>query len=201
MVPVVVTDADMLFGLSTRTVFLHLSMAGHIHVHWSQRILDEMSRALVKRGRQATPQAALAHEAVMNRAVPTAMLAQARVDLHEPAMRAFVHDPNDAHVAACAYELLTGDYYAADTTVLLTTRNLGDFKLAELAALKIQVCHPDAFLMSLPLEWVAAAIAAWRASRKSPAAPAEFLARLAKDGNAGTAAALRAGESAARLKR
>ena len=49
---VVVTDADMLFGGTTRALFIHLDYAGAIRVHWTQRILTELSVALVRQGRK-----------------------------------------------------------------------------------------------------------------------------------------------------
>ena len=56
----------------------------------------------------------------MNASLETAMVDQEAVDRHVPVMTAFVKDPDDAHVAACACELLAGDHYGDATTIRLT---------------------------------------------------------------------------------
>lgn len=189
----VVTDADMLFGSTTRALFIHLDYADVIRVHWSQRILTEMSEALLKTGRKSSMASALEHERLMNASVETAMVDPALVDRHEAAMRAYVHDGDDAHVVACAYELVTGGYYPAAGTVILSTRNLADYRVEALESLGIAVLHPDVLLANLPLAAVAAALRAWRGTLDSRPDAVRVLARLEKDGNPRIAAALRAG--------
>ena len=63
--PVVVADADVLFGATTRGLLIQLDYAGLLHLHWSPLILDEMSRALVKSGRKLDFASAKAHEALI----------------------------------------------------------------------------------------------------------------------------------------
>jgi hypothetical protein len=45
-VPVVVADANILFSRTLRDYFLYAADEGAIEIHWSQAILDEMSRNL-----------------------------------------------------------------------------------------------------------------------------------------------------------
>lgn len=188
----VVADADMLFGRTTRALFIYLRYADALKLHWSQRILTEMSAALVRTGRKLTLSAAEDNERQMNQSVDDALLAQAKVDQHEAAMLAFVTDPGDAHVVACAYELVSGGYYPADTAIVLSTRNLDDYKIEELLKEGITVMHPDAFLMSLPLESVAEALRAFRGDLSRAPAPTELLGALERDGNPQITEALRA---------
>ena len=52
MPQVVVTDADVLFGGTTRALLIYLDYASVLRVHWSQKILTEMSLALVDQRRK-----------------------------------------------------------------------------------------------------------------------------------------------------
>ncbi len=199
MARVVVTDADVLFGGTTRALFIFLAYTGTLRVHWSQRILTEMSVALVRHGRKADRHAAVAHERLMNASLETALVNQAQVDLHEAVMRAYVNDPGDAHVAACAYELRTGGYYPDATEVTVVTRNSGDYRADALATLGISVQQPDACLSELPLVEVAKAFTAWRETLPSTHGVERLLARLARDGNPAIADKLQAGMASGRL--
>jgi hypothetical protein len=193
---VVISDADMLFGGTTRALFIYLDYAKNLHMHWSQRILTEMSVALVKTNRKPDMAAALANEALMNASLPAALMSQPLVDAHLAIIVPLVNDPNDAHVAACAHELLTGAYYPGTGQVGLVTRNLSDYKIPQLAAAGIIVRSPDAFLMTLPVADVAAAFRNMRLDIKSNTpAVAKLLGRLLADGNPQIVAAPRAGEA------
>jgi hypothetical protein len=98
-------------------------------VHWSERILDEMTRNLVAQQRMDAAKAeALAQ--TMAHAFPDAMVEG--WEAHEPAMR---NHAKDRHVAAAAV--------AAGATVIVTS-NLKDFrKLPD----GISAMIPDAFLL------------------------------------------------------
>lgn len=200
MVQPVVTDADMLFGATTRALFIYLDYADVVRLHWSQRILTEMSDALVRTGRKPDLATARVHEERMNLAVGSALVDQARVDRHEPAMAAYVKDPGDAHVAACAYELVTGGYYPSGQAVVLSTRNLGDYKIEELIPLGISVSHPDDFLLTLPVVSIAGAFRAARIDMASKPDAERLLERLVKDGNPRVAAALTNGAAASQFE-
>lgn len=48
-ISVVLADANILFSRTLRDYFLYAADAGAIEIHWSQQILDEMSRNVRKR--------------------------------------------------------------------------------------------------------------------------------------------------------
>ena len=97
--PAVVADADVLFGATTRGLLIQLDYAGLLHLHWSPLILDELSRALVKSKQKAALAAAKAHEALMDRSLPKAMVDVAMVQAQYAAVSNAVRSTKDAHVA------------------------------------------------------------------------------------------------------
>jgi hypothetical protein len=189
----VVADADVLFGATTRGLLIHLDYRGLIRLHWSPLILDELSRALVDTGRKPNQAAARRHEQLMRAALPHAdvpvTLVQKQFQAVAPAMRS----TKDMHVAACAHATIVGDYYSKAEVVSLVTHNIRDFGIRKLAAMGIEVNRPDAFLLGLfhrDVHGVAAAFAALRATLRSAPAPDRLLERLSADGQIKTAAAL-----------
>lgn len=192
---VVVPDADTLFGGTTRALLIFLDYQKVLRVHWSPRILGEMSAALVRTGRKDEA-GARANEELMNESLPAALVEQALVDARVAAVAANVADENDAHVAACALELRAGDYYPDTPIVHLVSRNLADYRIGPLAAQGVLVQHPDEFLLALPLPAVAAAFREWRLSVEGPPDHARLLERLARDGQQQTAQALAGGAQA-----
>lgn len=196
--PVVVADADVLFGATTRALLIFLDYDGVLKLHWSAEILREMSAALLRRGRQKSPAAARANERRMNASLPGALLDPARLAGRLPTAAPFVADPDDAHVLACALELLEGGYYQGLTTVVLTTRNLGDFHVSPLQDRGVQVMHPDALLAALPVADLARSFRSLRLDLARETDAQALLERLAKDGQVLTAAALcKAGQAGA----
>lgn len=108
-ISVVVADANILYSRTLRDYFLYAADQGAIEVHWSQQILDEMSRNLrLKLGLSETDSARLEH--LMNDYIEYAL-----VDV-EPEDLAAVDDvsmnADDRHVLAAAL--------AADADILLT---------------------------------------------------------------------------------
>ena len=192
MIPVV-TDADTLFGATTRGLLIHLDYEGLIRLHWSPLILDELSRALVDTGRKPDATSARRHEHLMRASLPHAEIAtqqvQARFAHVAPAMRS----AKDIHVAACAAAILADGYYPDTQVVSLVTKNTRDFGIRKLAAFGIEVQRPDAFLLDQFRQQpaaVARAFAALRSTLRSAPAPDSLLERLAADGQTLTAAAL-----------
>ena len=108
-ISVVVADANILYSRTLRDSFLYAADQGAIEVHWSQQILDEMSRNLrLKLGLSETDSARLEH--LMNDYIEYAL-----VDV-EPEDLAAVDDvsmnADDRHVLAAAL--------SADADILLT---------------------------------------------------------------------------------
>lgn len=145
----VVADADTLFSATTRGLLIYLNYRDLIKLHWSQLILDEVSRALVDTGRKNTLADAKAHELRMCNALPNAMVATAQVRAQFQAVEVAVNSPKDIHVAACAYCLIASDAYSGTEAAVLLTRNTKDFKKGALAKWGIALSKPDVFLYRL----------------------------------------------------
>ncbi|CAM4062551.1 PIN domain-containing protein [Roseateles saccharophilus] len=192
MIPVV-TDADTLFGATTRGLLIHLDYLGLIRLHWSPLILDELSRALVDTGRKPDAESARRHEQLMRAALPQAEIPTQQVQAQFASVAPAMRSTKDTHVAACARAILACDYYPNTQVVSLVTKNIRDFGVRKLAALGIEVLRPDAFLLDRfqqDPEAVASAFAALRSTLRSGPAPERLLERLAADGQALTAAAM-----------
>jgi hypothetical protein len=142
----VVADADTLFGATTRGFLIHLDYQGLIRLHWSDLILDEMSRALVATARKPDLKAAKRHEALMNASLPTANVPVTAVQNQFPVVGPCMRSPKDTHVAACAKVVLAEGYYPHAHVVQLVSKNVRDFGVEKLRRLGIVVSRPDAFL-------------------------------------------------------
>jgi hypothetical protein len=166
-----------------------------LHLHWSPQILDEMSRALVKSKRKADlASAKAAHEALMDRSLPNAMVGVATVQAQYAVVSNAVRSTKDTHVAACAYALLAIGAYPGRKAINVVSQNTKDFKVRQLEQLGIRVQKPDLFLSTMFDEnpaGVAGAFSAFRASLKSNPAPERLLDKLTEDGQLNFAAAMR----------
>jgi hypothetical protein len=196
LVTPVVADADVLFGATTRALLVYLDYAGVIRLHWSAIILDELSHALVDAGRKQSLEAAKANEHLMNESVPDAAVSVIAVHMRFAEAWDAVHSAKDMHVAACALEVFSGDYYEGQPVVTLATKNLPDYDAQRLAHRGVSVQHPDAFLVGLFQQFpgdVSAAFREMRLDLASQPEPGVMLERLAKDGQEQLAALLQAG--------
>jgi predicted nucleic acid-binding protein len=134
MVPapfVVLLDANVLFPFSLRDTLLRAAAAGFYQVRWSQQILDEMTRNLVRTGTMPEEKASRLRT-IMEREFPEAGVAG-----YEHFVSAMRNDEKDRHVAAAAVK--------AGAQVIVTS-NLDDFR--ELPE-GIEAQSPDAFLCTL----------------------------------------------------
>lgn len=130
----VVLDACVLFNAPIRDTLLRAAEHGLYRVHWSQRILDETIRNLLKTGRLNENQAKHLVTEMAN-AFPEAM-----VEVDDDLIAAMKNDPKDRHVAATAL---------ACSGQVIVTFNLGDFKPEHIGQLNIEAQHPDVFLLYL----------------------------------------------------
>nr|WP_315225250.1 PIN domain-containing protein [uncultured Albidiferax sp.] len=189
----VVADADVLFGATTRALLIFLDYHGALKLHWSPLILDEVARALVQTGRKATLADAQANRARMEAALPQAMVSTRAVQAHFKPVAAAVRSAKDIHVAACAHYLLHAKAYPGAMAVSLVSRNVGDYRVKDLAALGIGVKRADPYLLALlqqsPVPF-AAAFRAFRLSLRTAPAVVPLLDKLAGDGQTQTAAEL-----------
>ncbi len=111
-ISVVLADANILFSRTLRDYFLYLADAGAIEIHWSQRILDEMSRNLRKEiglSRADTDRL----EALMNAYIEYALIDVEAEDLATVADVAM--DAKDRHVLAAAVSV-EADILLTDNT-------------------------------------------------------------------------------------
>jgi hypothetical protein len=128
---------------------VNLDYAGVIRLHWSAVILDELSHALVDAGRKQSLEAAKANEQLLNESVPHADVPVIAVHARFTDAWDAVHSAKDMHVAACALEVFSGDYYEGQPVVTLATKNLPDYDAQKLAQRGVGVQHPDVFLVGL----------------------------------------------------
>lgn len=155
MVPVAVLDANVLFPMILRDTLLRVAAAGCYRVHWSARIMEEMSRNLLDQDRLTLVQAERL-AVCMAAAFPEAEVAD-----WEPLEPTMTNDPKDRHVAAAA--LQAGAQY-------IVTENIKDFTpLPE----GVEACTPDVFLLdrlqAMPAEVLAALEKQARGYRNPPA--------------------------------
>lgn len=127
----VVLDANVLYPFTLRDTLLRAAAEGLFQVHWSEQILDEATRNLVKDGVMTTAQATRLRSAMVA-AFPEAFVAG-----HEALIAAMKNHEKDRHVAAAAVK--------AGAQVIVTA-NLDDFRdLPE----GIEAQSPDEFLSNL----------------------------------------------------
>lgn len=69
--PVVFVDANVLVSAALRDIVIYLALDDAIELHWSEEVLDEMGRALV-RTRRATASGVTALIQAMKQALPEA---------------------------------------------------------------------------------------------------------------------------------
>lgn len=108
----VVLDANVLFPFSLRDTLLRAAAAGYYQIYWSEEILDEARRNLVRRGVVTVAQADKLL-AAMRRAFP-----EAEIRGYEPLIESMHNEANDRHVAAAAMTV---------AAQVIVTFNLRDF--------------------------------------------------------------------------
>ncbi len=130
----VVLDACVLFNAPVRDTLLRAAEYGLYRVHWSQKILDETTKNLIKSGRMDQKQAEHFVSEIA-KAFPEAMIV-----VLEEQIASMRNNPKDRHVAACA---------VCAPAQVISTFNLKDFKPETLAEWNIEAQHPDTQLCYL----------------------------------------------------
>jgi predicted nucleic acid-binding protein len=131
---IAILDACVLFPASLRDTLLRAAEADLFGVRWSDRILDEVRRNLLERGRMSD----FGIERLfgsMRRAFP-----EAGVSGFETIVDAMPNDEKDRHVLAAAV--------FAHANVIVT-HNVRHFPAAALRPLNVEAQTPDQFLRSL----------------------------------------------------
>ncbi len=179
----VVLDACALYPFSLCDILLRLAERELYDLYWSDRILEEVRRNLVK-NRLTDVQAARRVRAIAQ-AFPAAAVPEEAIARLEPAMR---NQEKDRHVLAAA----VGS--PADAVV---TFNLGDFPEGACEPHDIGVIHPDDFLLALydlQPEVVETAIDVQVAALRNPLIPRpELIKMLERAGVPGFAERVRGG--------
>lgn len=178
---VVVLDANVLYPFGVRDALLRFAEAGLYRARWSDEILDEMVRSLlrVKPDREAS---ILRMRAAMVRAFPEAL-----VEGYEGIITALeLPDRDDRHVLAAAIRA---------GAQLIVTENQRDFPAEKLRSYNIETLTAAEFLVSTFELYSSQALAALRVMRREYQAPAmnpsEFLLYLQRNGLAKLAALVR----------
>jgi len=128
---VVVLDADVLFPMYLRDTLLRLSRAGCFRLHWTDEILAEMTRNLVKQGAMQELNAARLATKM------STTFEEARVEDWEKHVDAVSNHPKDRHVAAAALAIHAN---------IIVTGNIKHFKPLPDGVVAMT---PDQFLVAL----------------------------------------------------
>ncbi|MFZ2503874.1 MAG: PIN domain-containing protein [Nocardioides sp.] len=166
-ISVVLADANILFSRTLRDYFLYIADAGAIEIHWSQQILEEMSRNL--RARLGLDHLATERlEGLMNDFIQYALI---EIDPADVATAEAVEmDAKDRHVLAAAL--------SADADILLT-ENTKHFPRAWMTEHGIELLGAGDLLVRLAVHFPDELRAAHaRALRYSPKSEADILATL-----------------------
>jgi len=166
----VLVDTSVLFPFSVMDLFLALTEDAVHEVLWTDDLLDEWERVIVRERRRRPETAASVASAIRE------FFADGRIE-----RSAYEHlidqmpgnDPDDLpHMAAAV---------AAEADALVTA-NLGDFPQDPLAALGVRVLGPDAYLCELlvdhPDEIVTTVVRMAAEKTRPPRSPSELLAAL-----------------------
>ncbi len=179
---VVVYDACVLYPAPLRDLLIRVARTGVVRARWSDQILDECFRSILRDRPDLRPEDLQRTRDAMNRAIPDAL-----VTGFESLMAGIeLPDPDDRHVAAAAIRA------GAQSIVTLNLRDFPDDKLEPLG---LEAVHPDDFVVNsidlAPAAICAAVDAQAAALKKPPKTRAELLETLQQNGLVQTVAKLR----------
>jgi predicted nucleic acid-binding protein len=179
----VFVDTNVLFPFSVMDLVLALTEDGIHEVIWTERLLTEWERVIVRHHRRSTDSAKAVSAAIRE------FFADSRVDEREyaPLVDSMPgDDPDDRHHMAAAVK---GRAHA------LLTWNLDDFPAVPLAAMGVRVTDPDHYLRDLldefPQEVTATVVRLASEKRRPPKTPHDLADDLAKAGVPNFVASLR----------
>lgn len=170
---IVVYDACVLFPAPLRDLLIRVARTGVVQAHWSDQIIEECFRAVLRERPELSADNLLRTKHLMNIALP-----DANVIGHEPLIESFhLPDPDDRHVLAAAVRI---------GAQAIVTFNIGDFPASALEPLGIETKHPDDFMIEA-LDLAPGAIAAAvneqaAALRNPPKTIADLLETLQRQG-------------------
>ncbi|MFD8145774.1 PIN domain-containing protein [Streptomyces sp. NPDC059708] len=170
----VFVDTNVLFPFSVMDLMLALTEDFVHSIVWSERLLGEWERVIVREGRRSDESAAAVTRAIRGFFGDCEIKQSAYGHLVDEMPG---EDPDDRHHAAAA---------VASGADMLVTWNLSDFPAGAMARLGVAVVDPDTYLCRLHEEVpdeVAATLARLAAEKRNPPMTRhDLLARLAKAG-------------------
>jgi predicted nucleic acid-binding protein len=135
MAGIVLYDACVLHPAPLRDLLIRLARAGLVRARWTDAILDECFRSILRR----RPELELSLK--RTRALMVAAVADCLIDGYEDLIETLdLPDPNDRHVLAAAIRA------GAETIV---TANVADFPRDALSRHQVEAKHPDDFVVEL----------------------------------------------------
>ncbi|MDX2088300.1 MAG: PIN domain-containing protein [Kofleriaceae bacterium] len=132
----VVLDACVLHPPSLRDFFIRIAQTDLVRARWSERILDECFRSILRVRPKLNPEALQRTRDRMNGAVRDVLVAG--YEGLETAVT--LPDPDDRHVVAAAIK---------SGAQAIVTFNLKDFPASALSPWNIEAKHPDEFVLDL----------------------------------------------------
>jgi predicted nucleic acid-binding protein len=179
---VVVYDANVLYPSTLRDLVIRIAQAGLVQAKWTEQILDEVFRNIVRNRPDLDGQKLARTRTLMNAAVRDCLVVG-----YEPLVEALeLPDPDDRHVLAAAIKA---------RAQVIVTNNVKDFPPSTLGAWDMEAKAADDFVLDqidLGREAVYSAIQQIADARENPPATfADVLAELERDGLVESAAALR----------
>lgn len=131
---VVIYDSAALYPNAQRDLLIRIAQHGLVQAKWTEQILDEMTRARLRKNPDLDPAKVARLCKLMNDAI-----ADCLVTGYEPLMDNLkLPDPDDRHVVAAAIKA---------RAQVIVTPNLKDFPAAELGKWDIEAKSPDDFVL------------------------------------------------------
>jgi hypothetical protein len=132
---VAVYDACVLYPNSLRDLLIRIAVKGLLQARWTDQILDECFRNIIKQRPELDPRKLERTRTLMNEAVPDCLVRgyEALID------SLTLPDPDDRHVLAAA--IVCG-------AQMIVTFNLKDFPASALEPFNIEAQHPDDFIVN-----------------------------------------------------
>lgn len=167
-------DASALFSIRVTNLSLEIAKSGVFQPRWSQTIHDEWRQAVQSSNPATDPARLAARQGAMDRAFPDALINSNYQPIDDSLT---LPDPKDRHVLAAAI---------VGRCDVIVTFNLKDFPSDIVGRFRIDVQHPDEFLLHqltlAPPEVVAAARAVRRRLHSPSTNVVEFLEGLRRAG-------------------
>jgi len=131
-----VYDASVLYSATLRDLLVRLAQANLVQARWSERILDEMTHAVLSTRPDLSPDRVARTRARMIAAVSTGLVTD-----HENLIDGLeLPDPDDRHVLAAAIR---------SRSEVIVTDNVRDFPDSALDGYGIKAQRPDAFVFGI----------------------------------------------------